>query len=123
MRVFFYLFGWAAINFHIHTCFVLDDTLKQIFEWKQIQIDTPYKRFFQKFNQGINNEVFPALQEWFFNQLQFNNYALDLDSTVITRYGDLQEGNHKGYNPTKRGRASHHPLFAFLGNERMVVNS
>lgn len=28
----------------------LDDTLKQIFEWKQIPSDTTYKRFFQKFN-------------------------------------------------------------------------
>ena len=48
---------------------------------------------------------------------------MDLDSAVIIRYGDLQEGNHKGYNPSKRGWPSHHPLFAFLGNERMVVNS
>ena len=100
----------------------LDDTLKQIFEWKQIPSDTTYKRFFQKFNQGIKNEVFPALQHWFFNQLVFDNYALDLDSTAITRYGN-QEGNIIGYNPNKRGRPSHHPLFAFLGNERMVVNS
>lgn len=45
----------------------LDDTLKQIFGWKQIPRDTTYKRFFQKFNQGINKEVFPALQECFFN--------------------------------------------------------
>lgn len=120
----FLLSVWLGCYKFSHTHVLrLDDTLKQIFEWKQIPSDTTYKRFFQKFNQGINNEVFPALQEWFFNQLQFNNYALDLDSTVITRYGDLQEGNHKGYNPTKRGRASHHPLFAFLGNERMVVNS
>lgn len=120
----FLLSVWLGCYKFSHTHVLrLDDTLKQIFEWKQIPSDTTYKRFFQKFNQGINSEVFPVLQEWFFNQLQFNNYALDLDSTVITRYGDLQEGNHKGYNPTKRGRASHHPLFAFLGNERMVVNS
>ena len=120
----FLLSVWLGCYKFSHTHVLrLDDTLKKIFEWKQIPSDTTYKRFFQKFNQGINNEVFPAIQEWFFNQLQFNNYALDLDSTVITRYGDLQEGNHKGYNPTKRGRASHHPLFAFLGNERMVVNS
>ncbi len=120
----FLLSVWLGCYKFSHTHVLrLDDTLKKIFGWKQIPSDTTYKRFFQKFNQGINNEVFPVLQEWFFNQLQFNNYALDLDSTVITRYGDLQEGNHKGYNPTKRGRASHHPLFAFLGNERMVVNS
>lgn len=120
----FLLSVWLGCYKFSHTHVLrLDDTLKQIFGWKQIPSDTTYKRFFQKFNQGINNEVFPVLQEWFFNQLKFDNYSLDLDSTVITRYGDLQEGNLKGYNPTKKGRASHHPLFAFLGNERMVVNS
>ncbi len=52
----------------------------------------------------------------------FDNYALDLDSTAITRYGN-QEENIIGYNPTQKGRPSHHPVFAFLGNKRMVVNS
>lgn len=119
----FLLSVWLGCYKFSHTHVLrLDDTLKQIFEWKQIPSDTTYKRFFQKFNQGINNEVFPALQQWFFNQLKFDNYALDLDSTAITRYGN-QEGNIIGYNPNKRGRPSHHPLFAFLGNERMVVNS
>lgn len=119
----FLLSVWLGCYKFSHTHVLrLDDTLKQIFGWKQIPSDTTYKRFFQKFDQGINNEVFPALQQWFFNQLVFNNYALDLDSTAITRYGN-QEGNIIGYNPSKRGRPSHHPLFAFLGNERMVVNS
>ena len=119
----FLLSVWLGCYKFSHTHVLrLDDTLKQIFEWKQIPSDTTYKRFFQKFNQGINNEVFPALQQWFFNQLVFDNYALDLDSTAITRYGK-QEGSLIGYNPHKRNRPSHHPLFAFLGNERMVVNS
>ena len=119
----FLLSVWLGCYKFSHTHVLrLDDTLKQIFEWKQIPSDTTYKRFFQKFTQGINNEVFPALQQWFFDQLVFDNYALDLDSTAITRYGK-QEGNEIGYNPAKRNRPSHHPLFAFLGNERMVVNS
>ena len=119
----FLLSVWLGCYKFSHTNLLrLDDTLKQIFGWNQIPSDSTYKRFFQKFNQGINNEVFPALQQWFFNQLAFDNYALDLDSTAITRYGN-QEGNVIGYNPNKKGRPSHHPLFAFLGNERMVVNS
>jgi len=39
---------------------------------------------------------------------------LNLDSTVLIRYGE-QEGARKGYNPAKHGRPSHHPLLAFLG--------
>ncbi len=47
--------------------------------------------------------------------------TLDLDSTVMTRYGQ-QEGAARGYNPSKRGRASHHPLMAFVSDLRMVAN-
>lgn len=46
----------------------------------------------------------------------FDNFILDLDSIVITRYGE-QEGAKKGYNPNKRGRLSHHPLIAFVNYE------
>jgi len=44
---------------------------------------------------------------------------LNLDSTVLTRYGK-QQGARKGYNPKKRGRPSHHPLLAFLGSGYVV---
>lgn len=44
---------------------------------------------------------------------------LNLDSSVLTRYG-YQEGAKKGYNPKKRGRPSHHPLIAFLGTGYVV---
>jgi len=40
--------------------------------------------------------------------------TLNLDSSVLIRYGN-QQGAKRGYNPTKRGRPSHHPLLAFLG--------
>jgi hypothetical protein len=38
----------------------------------------------------------------------------DLDSTVLVLYGK-QEMAHVGYNPTKRGRPSYHPLVCFNG--------
>ena len=88
----------------------LDDTLKKIFGWKQVPSDTTFKRFFQKFSWEKNNEVYPELQKWFFNELHFDNYTLDMDSTVITRYGDVQEGNRKGYNPGKKGHPTIHCL-------------
>lgn len=39
----------------------------------------------------------------------------------MTRYGG-QAGVAKGYNPSKRGRASHHPLMAFVSETRMIAN-
>jgi hypothetical protein len=47
--------------------------------------------------------------------------TLDLDSTVMTRYGE-QAGAVRGYNPNKRGRCSHHPLMAFVADTQMVAN-
>jgi hypothetical protein len=52
-----------------------------------------------------------------FEQLQFDNYTLDVDNSVITRYGE-QQGSKKGYNPKKPGIGSHHPLFAFVSDIR-----
>jgi hypothetical protein len=46
---------------------------------------------------------------------------LDVDSTVITRNGE-QESATRGYNPSRHGRPSHHPLLAFVAEARMVAN-
>jgi len=50
---------------------------------------------------------------WIFDKFKFYNFALDIGPSVTTRYG-VQEGAKKGYNPTKTGRVSHHPLIAFM---------
>jgi Transposase DDE domain group 1 len=81
-----------------------------------------YSRFFGKFSQARNTEVFPKLQHWFFDQINIDNITIDFDSTVITRYGE-QQGSAKGYNPNKKGRNSHHPLMAFVSQTRMVANA
>jgi hypothetical protein len=47
-----------------------------------------YERFFSKFSQGMNQLVFTHTYQWFFQRLQFDNYTLDVDSSVLTRYGD-----------------------------------
>ena len=41
---------------------------------------------------------------------------------MLTRCGNKQEGEAKGYDPKNRGRASHHPLIAFVANSRLVAN-
>ena len=41
----------------------------------------------------------------------------DLDSTVLVVYGK-QQGAEVGYNPTKRGRRSYHPLLCFEGRTK-----
>jgi DDE family transposase len=118
----FWVSIWIGCYRFSHTAVVrVDEVLRQIFAWKRVASGTTFGRFFKKFTPSLNHSVFTELYEWFFEQLQFDNYTLDVDSSVITRYGE-QEGSKRGYNPAKKGRNSHHPLFAFVNDIRMVAN-
>ena len=118
----FWVSVWIGCFRFSHTAVVrVDEVLGLIFGWKRVASGTTFGRFFKSFTPGMNNHFFPELYRWFFDQLIFDNLTLDVDSSVITRYGE-QEGAKKGYNPKKRGRNSHHPLFAFVSELRMVAN-
>lgn len=78
-------------------------------------------RLFGKFTQSTNESVMDSLYRWIFAQIAINGITLDLDSTVMTRYG-AQQGAARGYNPAKRGRKSQHPLMAFVADTRMIAN-
>jgi hypothetical protein len=80
-----------------------------------------FERYFQKFDIPTNHAVFGGLYRWFFEKLKFDNFTLDIDSSVLTRYGE-QEGAAKGYNRHKPGRKSQHPLLAFVADVEMVAN-
>lgn len=119
----FWLSIWTGASRYIHCDWLrYDRTLQDIFGFDQMPSQSTYSRFFGKFSQSRNTEVFPGLQQWFFDRIGVDNITVDFDSTVITRYGE-QEGSAKGYNPNKRGRNSHHPLMAFVGQTRMVANA
>lgn len=119
----FWLSIWTGASRYIHCDWLrYDKTLQAIFGWKEMPSQSTYSRFFKRFSQKRNTEVFPRLQHWFFDQLGVDNITIDFDSTVITRYGE-QQGSVKGYNPEKRGRNSHHPLIAFVSQTRMVANA
>jgi len=79
-------------------------------------------RLFGRCTQTVNDRVFGSLYRWLFEQLHVGRITLDLDSTVITRFGAQQEGGARGYNPSKPGRRSHHPLMAFVADVRMIAN-
>jgi hypothetical protein len=118
----FFASVWIGATAFSQTAIIrLDDTLREIFGWERVPSGTTFGRFFKKFSWAENNRVFPELNRWFFDQIKFDNYTLDVDSSVITRYGE-PEGGHNGYNPKKPGRVSHHPLFAFISETRMVAN-
>jgi hypothetical protein len=98
-----------------------DEVIRKLFGWKRMAGHKAFERYFRKFTQAKNHAVFNGLYRWFFDQLKFDTFTLDLDSTVMTRFGE-QEGAAVGYNPSKRGRKSHHPLLAFVSECRMIAN-
>ena len=98
-----------------------DPVLKHVFGFTRMANFKAIMRLFKKFTQDTNESVMDSLYQWMFNQININGITLDLDSTVMTRYG-VQEGAARGYNPAKRGRASHHPLMAFVADTRMIAN-
>jgi Transposase DDE domain group 1 len=93
--------------------------LQRLFGWRRRANFKAIQRLFKRFGQGTNQRVFGRLWRDFFRQL--DGVTLDLDSTVMTRYGE-QAGAVRGYNPNKRGRCSHHPLMAFVADTQMVAN-
>jgi hypothetical protein len=119
----FWLGVWTGASRYIHCDWVrYDKVLQDIFNLEQMPSQSTYSRFFNKFSQAKNDEIFPSLQHWMMQKLDIGKITIDFDSTVITRYGE-QEGSAKGYNPNKKGRNSHHPLMAFISQTRMVANA
>lgn len=113
---------WCGASCYGHLDVVrYDAVLCRLLGWKRGADHRAYQRYFNKFSQAINQRVFSELYGWFFSELQFDNYTLDFDSTVMVREG-TQEGAAKGYNPKRPGRPSHHPLLAFVSDVRMVAN-
>ena len=98
-----------------------DPVLKRLFGFVRMANFKAIMRLFGKFTQSLNDSVMDNLYRWLFGKITINGVTLDLDSTVMTRYG-AQEGAVRGYNPAKRGRASHHPLMAFVADLRMIAN-
>lgn len=68
-----------------------DPVLKRLFGFKRMANFKAIMRLFSKFDQGTNESVMDSLYPWMFGQRSMNGLTLDLDSTVLTRYG-AQEG-------------------------------
>lgn len=100
-----------------------DSVIQEIFGWeKGMASSSTFSRFLNKFDKERNANIFPPLMKYMLSTLPLNRLTIDLDSSVITRYGH-QEGVKVGYNPVKKGRASHHPLLAFCDELKMVLNA
>jgi hypothetical protein len=85
--------------------------------------DDTMRNLFKRFGQGAVQRFFSGLWSWQLTRLPAcgSGYSLDLDSTVLERYG-RQQGALRGPNPRKHGRPSHHPLVAVLAEAHFLLH-
>jgi len=114
---------WTGGARFAHTALVrFDAALRGIFGLSHVASVSTFSRFFRRFGRKENETLFEYLSGWLWQQVQGATWTVDLDSSVLTRYGS-QEGAEVGYNPWHRGERSHHPLMAFAAESRMVVSA
>lgn len=82
------------------------------------------RRYFGGFSQGQSERLHDATSQLSAALLwgQRSSDIVDLDSTVLDRFGD-QEGSSRGYQPVHHGRKSHHPLLAMLAGGKQIAHS
>ncbi len=114
---------WTGGGRYAHTALVrFDAALRSIFGLKVVGSVSTFTRFFRRFRQKQVEEVFSQLSGWLWSRVGGRSWTVDMDSSVLTRYGQ-QEGSRLGYNPWHRGKKSHHPLMAFAAECRMVITA
>ena len=100
-----------------------DQALQALLGMKRFPIDDTIRNLFRAFSMGHVQRLYEPLTEWQMQRLPLRaeGYTLDLDSTVLERYGK-QEGSLKGHSPRKHGRPSHHPLLAVLSEAHFLLH-
>ncbi len=86
---------WSGANRFLHTEVTRHNAvLGNIFGWSRTPGQDTYKRFFCKFTQSTNLSVSDYFYKWIFDNIRLNYFTLDIDSSVMTRYGQQQGGQH-----------------------------
>lgn len=98
-----------------------DRALQMLCGVRAFPSDDTVSNFFKRFDQAHSARFFPALWQWLFARQPPRTCILDLDSTLLQRFGE-QEGAVAGYNPTRRTGRTHRPLLAFVSEPVLVLH-
>jgi hypothetical protein len=108
---------WCGVNKFLHTEVTRHgQTLCDIFGWAQMPGNDTFKRFFRKFYQADRQGANKYFYRRIFDNFRFDNYTLDCDSTILTRYSNQED------NPHKPGCMLHYPVMAFIADLKLVAN-
>jgi len=98
-----------------------DEVIRQIVGAKRLGSEDTVRRFFLGLSGSQSEDLYTMLQR-FTSELLVGNFGedvLDLDSTILERYGH-QQGVGKGYHASRRGQTSHHPLLGMLARSKHI---
>jgi hypothetical protein len=101
-----------------------DMALREMLGIRRCASDDAVRAMFGRFGLGEIQRLFRPLWAWCLMRLPTpsSGYTLDVDSSVFVRWGE-QEGAKLGYNPTRHGSPSHHPLLAVLAQCHFVLHA
>jgi hypothetical protein len=102
-----------------------DAVIRALFRWNNFPDDTTFGRLFKLFRRVYCHELSEGeakarTKVW--SKKWFGRISLDLDSTVKGVYGS-QQGAEKGFNTTKKGQKSYHPLLCFMAESRECLHN
>lgn len=101
-----------------------DEVLAEMFNWeKGMGSQSTFSRYFRTFTLEKTDRVHTQVMRYWWDQQHIKKITVDVDSTVLERYGKKQQGVVKGYNPKRPGGVSHRPLMAFCDELKMVINA
>jgi len=88
---------WTGGGRFAHTALVrFDQALRSIFGLSHMASVSTFTRFFRRFGPEEIERVFNHLSGWLWERVKGATWTVDLDSSVLTRYGE-QEGSELGY--------------------------
>jgi len=102
-----------------------DAVIRALFRWDSFPDDTTFGRLFKLFRPvhcHELSEVEAKARTKVWSTKWFGRITLDLDSTVKGVYGS-QQGAEKGFNTTKKGQKSYHPLLCFIAETRECLHN
>lgn len=99
-----------------------DEVVRRIVGAKRLGSEDTVRRFFLGLSRSESEDAYTVLQRFTSELLacNFKEDILDLDSTILERYGH-QEGVGKGYHASRRGQTSHHPLLGMLARSKHIA--
>lgn len=101
-----------------------DEVIRQVMGAGRVGGADTVRRYFDGLSASDGERIYAELQGVMSAMLSRHTQedVLDLDSTILERYG-TQQGVGKGYHTSRAGQTSHHPLLGMLTRSKYIVHT